>query len=101
MPVDSSHDTSSTRAERLRRGGELLLSWGGFYLTGEYRPLAGLGQCLIRAELAADGEPRILLTWHVSSGRYSSDQEVVVPVPPGREDEAREAVRVLQAALSS
>lgn len=86
----------ATRRERLRRGGRLLLGTNGFYVTGEYRPLAGLGQRLTKVETrVVDGETRLRLTWFVTSGRYSSDQVVDVPVPSDRESEARAAVRTL------
>jgi hypothetical protein len=90
-------NVASTRRARLRRGGVLILGGHGFYLTGEYRPIAGLGQSLTGVRYEEEGEPRLVLTWHVTSGRTSSDHEVVVPVPPGHEDEAREAVRILTA----
>jgi hypothetical protein len=90
----------ATRAERLRRGGELYLGANGFYLTGEYRPLAGVGQWLRAATLVEEGEdPHLRLTWRVSSGRTTTDHEVIVPVPHGKMDEAREAEKLLRALL--
>ena len=72
-----------------RLGGRFLLGPSGFYITGQFRPLEGFSQVLSDLTFQSGEAPALLFRFHVDSGRYSENQHVRVPVPPGRVAEVK------------
>lgn len=79
------------RRRALRGPGEVYIGPEALYANGAYHTWTGMGLGLERIDLAA-GDPPVL-TFIIKSGRNS--KEVRIPVPAGREDEARAFTRAL------
>ncbi len=78
----------TTRRLMRREPAEVIVGDEGLFVTGQYWPWRSFGQW-VEAVRHEPGPPeRLVFTFHVSAGKYSSDKSVSLPVPPGRSEEA-------------
>jgi hypothetical protein len=78
-----------------RREPRCVVGWDGFYIGGEFVPIRSVWQRALAMAVQADGEPRIEVHLRVVTGQAVIRRTDIIPVPPGREAEARGLVAAL------
>jgi hypothetical protein len=72
-----------------------IVGWDGFHIGGELVPIRSVWQRALAMSLHGGEHPRIDVLMRVVTGNAVIRRTDVVPVPPGREAEARDVIKAL------
>ncbi len=76
-------------------GGEAFISRLGLFIAGAYWPWRGSGVYLLHTVLERKPDAQLRFTFHIVA-KHSYNQDVIVPVPYGREDDLLILVREME-----